>query len=393
MRILLVSSCLPHLEARHASGKLAHYLLERLDERHDVTLVARYFPGEGDALERLRSRRARLVALPAPEVYREGDVASLSRVSRSVRGLARAGARVCAEGDFQICQVESSEVGAFWPRRLARRSALSCLDLLDKPAARRLEVARGRERLVAWSMSRLKRVVEARTLAKFGGVFVLSQVDRTWAARTYPGIRTDVLRYPGGIGFEGLPRSEVPGRVGFLGTLQRSANAFGLRYFLREVWPGVLAEAPHAELAVAGVGAPADLLAELAAAPRVRFEGEVESVEAFCASASVFVAPVLIGGGVIVKVLDALAAGVAVVTTPRGNEGIEAVPGRDLLVADGAAQMASAIVGLLRDPERRAALGRAGPAFNREQFSRERFLATLDSVYEHILSGLSLDPA
>ncbi|MGH7337030.1 MAG: glycosyltransferase family 4 protein, partial [Myxococcota bacterium] len=250
---------------------------------------------------------------------------------------------------------------------------------------RRLEVARGGARVVAWSMWRLKRALEARALGRFSGIFVLSEVDREWAERIYPGSRTEILRYPGGLGFTGLPRAEVPGRVGFLGTLQRSANAFGLRRFVQEVWPLVLERAPEAELVVAGVGAPPDLVAELAAAPRVRYLGEVDDIEAFYAAASVFVAPILIGGGIIVKVLDALTAGAPVVTTTFGNEGIRAVPGRDLLVADDFGEMAAGITGLLRDPSRRGALGRAGAEFARRSFSTERFVATLEAAYERTL--------
>jgi glycosyltransferase involved in cell wall biosynthesis len=387
LRILLVSSCLPHAGARHASGKLVHYLLETLAARHEVTVFARHFPDEEELLEQVRSRHPRLTSIPAPEVYREGSVASLSRAAASVRRLARAAAR--AEGRFDLCQVESSEAGFFWPRRMARSSVLSCHDLLCKPALRRLEVARGRERLVAWPMWLLKSALERRALRRFGGVFVMSDIDREWAARVYPGVAVDVLRYPGGIGFAGLPRAEIAGRVAFLGTLQRSANAFSLRYFLREVWPLVLARSPEAEFVVAGVGAPPELVGELAAARRVRYLGEVESVESFYASASVFVAPVLIGGGVIVKVLDALAAGVPVVTTSRGNEGIGAVAGRDLEVGDSAEEMAARIDGLLRDPERRSALGRAGRSFERESFSAERFVAALEQVYERVAGGRS----
>jgi glycosyltransferase involved in cell wall biosynthesis len=393
LRILLVSSCLPHLEARHAGGKLVHYLLERLSESHEVTVVARYFPGEEALVEQLRARWPSSTGVPAPEIYREGSWSSLFRVSRSVRRLTRAAALVFDRGRFDLCQVEFSEVGAFWPRRLARRSVLSSHDLLCKPAARRLEVARGRERVIAWSMLRLKRLVERRTLAKFGGAFVLSEFDRGWAERFYPGIRLDVLRYPGGIGFAGLPRAEIAGRVAFLGTLQRSANAFSVRYFLREVWPLVLAGAPEAEFVVAGVGAPPELVGELAAARRVRYLGEIESVESFYAGASVFVAPILIGGGVIVKVLDALAAGAPVVTTSRGNEGIGAVAGRELEIGDSAEEMATRVVDLLRDPVRRSELGRAGRAFERESFSDGRFVAALEAVYERVAGGRSTSAA
>lgn len=373
--------------ARHAGGRLVHYLRERLAERHDVTEVVRYFPGEERTVEALRASGRRIFVTPAHGIYREGEVGSLLRALRSVRALTRLAERLLAREPFDVCQVEFTETGLWWPRRQGPKSVLSCHDLLAKPAVRRLEVARGVDRIVARLMLILKRRAESGTLAKFGGVFVLSEFDAGWARRIYPSVAVDVLRYPGGIGFTGLPRAEVRGRVGFLGTLQRSANAFGLRFFLREVWPLVLAQSPAAEFVVAGAGAPPELVGELAAAPRVRYLGEIESVESFYSGASVFVAPILIGGGVIVKVLDALAAGAPVVTTSRGNEGIGAVAGRDLEIGDSAEEMAGRILDLLRDPERRSALGRAGRSFERQSFSAGRFVAALETVYERVAGG------
>jgi glycosyltransferase involved in cell wall biosynthesis len=389
LRILLVSSCLPHAGARHAGGKLVHYLRERLAERHEVTEAVRFYPGEERTVEELRTAGRRIFGTPAQGIYHEGEVGSLLRALQSVRALTRLADRLLVREPFDVCQVEFTETGLWWPRRHGAKSVLSCHDLLAKPAVRRLEVARGADRIVARLMLILKRRAESGTLAKFGGVFVLSELDAEWARRIYPAIAVDVLRYPGGIGFAGLPRTEIAGRVGFLGTLQRSANAFSLRYFLREVWPLVLARESEAEFVVAGVGAPPELVDELAAAPRVRYLGEIASVESFYAGASVFVAPVLIGGGVIVKVLDALAAGAPVVTTSRGNEGVGAVAGRDLEIGDSAEEMAARVVDLLRDPERRSALGRAGRTFERETFSAGRFAATLEAVYERVAGGRS----
>lgn len=386
MRILLVSSCLPNPAARHAGGKLVAYLLERLG-RHEVTVVARHYPGEEPVVEELRARWPRLTVVCAPEIYREGEPASLVRVARSIYGLTRAAVAIADRESFDVCQLEFTETGVWWPRRHARSSVLSSHDLLCKPALRRIEIARGGRRVQAWLIARLKRFAEARTLSKFGGVFVLSENDRSWANRVYPGLTPEVLSYPGGIGFTVRERAELPGRVAFLGALQRSANASGLRYFVHEVWPRVLAQAPAAEFVVAGVGPAPDLIAELAAAPRVRYLGEIDDLGEFYASASIFAAPILIGGGIIVKVLDALAAGVPVVTTSRGNEGIGALPGRDLHVADGAGAMADAILSLLDDAARRSAVGESGARFVGAHFSPDRFDATIETMYARVAAG------
>ncbi|HEY6007469.1 MAG TPA: glycosyltransferase, partial [Geobacteraceae bacterium] len=87
------------------------------------------------------------------------------------------------------------------------------------------------------------------------------------------------------------------------------------------------------------------------------------------------------GGGIIVKVLDALAAGTPVVTTSYGNEGVGGVPGRDLLVADDAPAFAEAVARLLTDSAYAERLAASGRAFVAERYGVETVLARLEAVY------------
>ena len=389
LRLLLVSPFLPHARARHAGGRLVHYLVQRLSERFEVEVASRCRPGEEAAAATLGRQVAALHLAPAAPTYREGNPISFLRSLRSVRGLARLAQRLLAERRFDLCQVEYSELGFFWRAGGATPCFLTCHDVRAKPARRLYERARGAGRPAAWLSWRLQQELEGRAVRRFHGLFTLSEEDRRWLARTYGELPARVLRYPGGVGFAGLPRAEVAGRVGYLGTLNRQVNADGVRWLVREVWPRVMEEVADAELVVAGVGGAPKLAAEIGRTPRARFLGEVDDAEAFAKSAAVIAAPVLVGGGVIVKVLDALAAGVPVVTTPRGNEGIEAVAGRDLGVAETAESFAAEVGALLRDPARRAAFARAGREFAARSFSPEAFAFTLEGAYREALARRS----
>ena len=99
---------------------------------------------------------------------------------------------------------------------------------------------------------------------------------------------------------------------------------------------------------------------------------------------AVFVAPILTGGGIIVKVLDALAAGTPVVTTTYGNEGIAATPGEHLLVADDPADFAAAVISLLRDGDKAARISSQGATFVARNFSLEAVLARLETAYGEV---------
>jgi glycosyltransferase involved in cell wall biosynthesis len=161
-----------------------------------------------------------------------------------------------------------------------------------------------------------------------------------------------------------------PATLVFLGSLDWRPNLEAVRWFVGEIWPLVRAEVPGARFLLAGSNPPA----RLAAAGRregIEFLGRVADVRRFLASGTAVVVPVLSGGGVRVKILEAMALGVPVVSTRLGATGIAARESLDLLLADGAAEFAAACVGLLRDPDRAAALGKAG---------RQRILEGYDAL-------------
>ena len=201
----------------------------------------------------------------------------------------------------------------------------------------------------------------------------------------YPEARIRVLHYPGGIDQIGLPRQEVPGRVLFVGALQRPQNIQYLRHLAEKVWPRVRWEIPDAELHVVGGGLPGKEQELLSGIPGVRLTGFVENLELEYKSASVFAAPILSGGGVIVKILDAMAAGVPVVTTSYGNEVIRAEAGKDILVADSPEDFARALVMLLKDPEIRNIVSEGGHRHLAENFSEERLIRTLEASYRELI--------
>jgi glycosyltransferase involved in cell wall biosynthesis len=114
----------------------------------------------------------------------------------------------------------------------------------------------------------------------------------------------------------------------------------------------------------------------------VTVTGFVPEVEPFLDRAAVVVAPLRAGSGMRMKLLQALARGRAVVTTPLGREGLAA--DAPVLVADSAPRIADATVALLSDAERRRALGRQGREFVAQHHTWEAFAARLSSIYREL---------
>jgi polysaccharide biosynthesis protein PslH len=121
----------------------------------------------------------------------------------------------------------------------------------------------------------------------------------------------------------------------------------------------VLANVPEATWYLVGARPPASFR-RLAALPGVTVTGEVPQTQPYLREAAVAVAPLLVGGGTRLKILEALAMEKAVVTTSLGCEGLDVVPGEHLLVADEPDAFADAVTRLLQDDDLRARLGAAG---------------------------------
>lgn len=147
-----------------------------------------------------------------------------------------------------------------------------------------------------------------------------------------------------------------PGCLLFVGSMSYRPNEEGALWLKRSVLPRVRKAFPGAHVHVVGRSPTAAVLAE--ATDDYLVHGSVDDVRPYYGRARVVVVPVLSGGGTRLKVIEAAAAGKAIVSTPLGAEGFGAEPGRHLLQATTDVDFAAAVVSLLDDPARASALGR-----------------------------------
>lgn len=145
-----------------------------------------------------------------------------------------------------------------------------------------------------------------------------------------------------------LPAGErCPGSLLFIGSLSYAPNIDGLRYFARDVIPLIVAGLPEVRLRVVGAGLAAD--DPLHQASNVEVIGPVDDTTPYLRTAQLVVVPLRWGAGTRIKILEAFAHGVPVVSTALGAEGLAVDHGRELLMADGAEQFAQACLSILSD--------------------------------------------
>lgn len=167
-----------------------------------------------------------------------------------------------------------------------------------------------------------------------------------------------------------------------LGTLHYPPNADGIRWFAREVFPLVRKEIPGATLTIVGKNPPADLQALAAQNPSsIAVTGYVPDLTPCMQKSALMVVPVRAGGGMRVRILEAFARAMPVVTTTLGLEGIQAEPGEDVLVADTVETFSGAVVRLLGDEELQRQLAERGRRLAERRYDWQVALKGMETIY------------
>ena len=212
------------------------------------------------------------------------------------------------------------------------------------------------QRFAATSPSAAKRWYAAQTAQKLarlereilGSAFahiVCSERER--AQLTVIDARARVVTVENGVDssyFAGDGEPAATSRIVFVGTMDYFPNSDGAIFFAREIWPRVREKMRDAELTIVGANPGPDVLA-LGDLPGIRVTGMVPDVRPYYRGALAAVVPLRTGGGTRLKILEAMAAGVPVVSTPLGAEGLDLEHGENLLLAG--AGDADAWVGML----------------------------------------------
>lgn len=188
-----------------------------------------------------------------------------------------------------------------------------------------------------------------------------------------------VLRQPGSL------------NIMTMGTLHYPPNADGVRWFAQEIFPLVCQQVPEATLTIVGKNPPADFLQLQEKNPGViTVTGYVPDLTPFMEKAAIMVVAVRAGGGMRVRILEAFARGMPVVTTTIGLEGIDAKPGEEVLVADTPQDFANCVAHLLMDQALQADLAAKGRQLAEQSYDWQVILGKMNAIYQAVGSRKTL---
>jgi glycosyltransferase involved in cell wall biosynthesis len=180
---------------------------------------------------------------------------------------------------------------------------------------------------------------------------------------------------------------EEPATILFQGGMDWLPNRDAVDFFVTAIFPRVRALTPEARLVVAGRNPSPAFVASFAHVPAVRFTGTVLDMRAVIRSAAVSVAPLRIGSGTRLKIIEAAALGKPVVSTHIGAEGLDFVDGEEILLADEPVRFAEAVAGLLGDRASRRRIGGAA----RRRVEQSYSLSALRRALMNAITRLSPD--
>ncbi len=171
----------------------------------------------------------------------------------------------------------------------------------------------------------------------------------------------------------------------YVGGMTWYPNRDAMTYFCREIYPLIRKQMPETEMNIIGNSPPKEVLLAASKDPSIKPLGYVEDIRAFLAQAAVYVVPIRVGGGTRLKILDAMAAGKAIVSTTVGCEGIAVTPGENILIADNPQNFSDQVVMLLKNKEMRDKLSANAREFVAEHYSWEIIGRQLVETYGSIL--------
>ncbi len=406
MRILILSPYLPYAGVDHAGGAFVFKLIQALSQRHQLHLLCftrsreeqGYIPTLDpycvsiDSMVNERTKApekiewqlaARTRNLLSPQPYRVSNFGSARMKGKIVETLNQ----IC----FDIVQVEFISMGQYVHLLDHSRTLLDEHDFNSIPYYNRFRNESHPLKKTYFYIQWLKmRRFEPRTCKRFSRILVRSDYDKKALLELNPQLKVHVIPHGceiGPITDRGQPKSDKV--LLFVGAMWRPENVEMVQYFYQHIFPVVRQEIPDVLFQIVG-SSPQESIQRIADQDaNVEVTGAVDDLTPYYADSTVCVAPVLVGGGMIIKVLDALAMGKPVVTTSLGNRGIGAISGRELLVADTPEEFSRLTLELLHDPTRRRELGQNARRFAQSRYSWERVIDRLEGVYSELMDSAS----
>ncbi len=274
--------------------------------------------------------------------------------------------------DLIVCDFLTPAVNLFSG---AKRSAMPTLLFQHNVESliwqRMRDTAHGAKRAYLHTQWKRMQRFETEACARCEGVVAVSDADCD-LMRSELGLRNVLGSVPTGVDTEYFANPAAtprPGSLVFLGSMDWMPNIDGARWFASEIWPRIKAEAPGTTLTIVGRRPTPEIQKLAATDPAIRVTGTVDDVRPYLAEAELMIVPLRVGGGTRIKIFEGMAAGVPVISTRIGAEGLSVTDGENIVLADEPEAFARKTIDILADVQKRRTIAESGCRLVREHFS------------------------
>ena len=338
MRILYVSprQCFP---PRHGSALREYHFTRALGRCAELTHI--FFAQDRTAVPDVPFCRES-VAVPAPPRYTpakliRGLIQPLPVVNYTTGAMKAALATLVDRRQFDLVHVDGIHMTGY--ETILRRTGaplVYCWHNIESEGMWRYsaEAASPARKLYAALTARRLAAIEKEILRTAAGHIVCSERERETLLRIAPEARIATIENGADLrSFQEIQPAARRHRILFVGWMAYHANVQAAVDFTRDVWPGIRERFPEWRLTLAGLD-PAPAVLALRNEPNVEVTGTVPDIRPYYGEAIAAIVPLRVGAGTRLKILEAMAAGVPVVSTPLGAEGLAVSPGADILIAE-----------------------------------------------------------
>jgi glycosyltransferase involved in cell wall biosynthesis len=393
MRVLLLTQVLPYPPDSGPKVKTYH-VLKYLAQQHQVTLVS--FVRDSDKPEYIRHLESlceRVVTVPITR----SPVRDLQFLGQSLlksqpwmmlrdeRPEMRAALQeLAASNQFDVVHADQLNMGQY---ALPFKNSRKVLDLhnalwvLYKRLAETLPPTKPMKYILLRDWRLLKQY-EGDMCRTFDAVTAVSQEDRDSLREA--GARDDIVVIPIAIDTDEqvqIPRQPTGPHIVHIGTMYWPPNIDGITWFLDEIYPRIKQQVPDVRCTLIGARPPASITDRAKDDPSLTVTGYVEDPMSYLRDSSMMVVPLRAGGGMRVKILNALAQGIPMVSTTVGCEGIAVKNGEDILIADEPDTFADAAVRLLTNVGLNASITHSGRQTAEQKYDYRQACRPLDAIY------------
>ena len=411
MKILVITTKSPY-PLNEGRALRTYNLIREMARHHELHLIS-FVQDTQDVvgIEHMRSicaqvtpvplylgwRKAKLAIDLAADLVRPEPVAILKYRSRAMAAAISAATK---SHDYDLVHLDMLHLASYLPLFKETPSLLMEHNVETQIIERRAETEPAGARRWYWQRQARKLRAFETTACREATTVVAVSINDVSQLEHLTG-RSDIVCVPNGVDtdfFTPQAQGEVPTQAHpstqlrslvYVGGFTWHPNQDAIEYFCKEIFPAIRQGAPDVVLRVIGRYRENALTAALQAQEGVELCGLVDDIRPYVHEARAYIVPLRIGGGTRLKILDALAMGKAIVSTSVGCEGIGVTPGHDILVADEPRAFAQAVLRLLNEPARAAALGQHGRQLVEQRYDWRALGTSLNAAYATARSSAS----